>query len=224
VKVTHVVAPVRAQVVEQIRAEIISGALVPGQRLIERELCEQLNVSRNTLREAFRQLEAEGFLEIPPHKGPLVARLNDREALDIYELRQALESFAVRLFVERADDVALARLLTAATEVGAAHAAGDVAIMLEAKSRFYEALYDGSGNIALKTQAGLLAGRLAGLRTQSLSNPGRPGESMREIATVMQYIQSRDADRASALWRDHIHNAAAAAIRSQYDRASAATT
>ena len=104
VKVTHVAAPVRAQAVEAIRAEIISGVLSPGQKLVERELCERLDVSRNTLREACRQLEAEGFLVIPPHKGPTVARLTDEEARAVYEVREALECFAVRLFVERASD------------------------------------------------------------------------------------------------------------------------
>ncbi|MQA08928.1 MAG: FCD domain-containing protein [Pseudonocardiaceae bacterium] len=211
-KVTRVVAPVRAQAVEAIRAEIISGALAPGQRLVERELCEQLDVSRNTIREACRQLEAEGFLVIPPHKGPTVARLTDQEARAIYEVREALECFAVRLFVEHATNEDSAKLTEATAKVEAAHEAGDVSKMLEMKNEFYDVLYSGAGNDVLHNQALLLHGRLAQLRARSLSHHGRPRESIEEIKQVVAKIMERDADNASALWRQHIHNAAAAAL------------
>ena len=212
-KVTHVVAPVRAQAVEAIRAEIISGELAPGQKLVERELCERLDVSRNTLREACRQLEAEGFLVIPPHKGPTVARLSDQEARAVYEVREALECFAVRLFVERADDGLLADLKTATAELESAHRSRQVSRMLDAKSRFYDVLYSGAGNPVLHDQARLLNGRLAQLRARSLSHDGRPRSSIKEIKGVLAKITERDADAASALWRQHIRNAAATALR-----------
>lgn len=211
-KVTRVFAPVRAQAVEAIRADIISGALAPGQRLVERELCEQLDVSRNTLREACRQLEAEGFLVLPPHKGPTVARLTDEEARAIYEVREALECFAVRRFVERASDEQAAKLTEATSKVEAAHEAGEVSQMLEAKNHFYDVLYSGAGNEILHNQAQLLHGRLAQLRSRSLSHDGRPRASIEEIKQVVAKINERDADAASALWRQHIHNAAATAL------------
>ncbi|WP_236791794.1 GntR family transcriptional regulator [Amycolatopsis sp. GM8] len=211
-KVTHVAAPVRLQAVEAIRAEIISGALVPGQRLVERELCERLDVSRNTIREACRQLEAEGFLVIPPHKGPVVARLTDDEARAIYEVREALECFAVRLFVERASDDVVARLEAVLAKLRAAHESGRVTRMLSSKNQFYDVLYSGAGNEILHAQARLLHGRLAQLRARSLSHDGRPGASIDEIAAVVARIAARDADGASALWREHIHNATATAL------------
>jgi DNA-binding GntR family transcriptional regulator len=214
VKVTHVAAPVRAQAVEAIRAEIISGALSPGQKLVERELCERLDVSRNTLREACRQLEAEGFLVIPPHKGPTVARLSDQEARAVYEVREALECFAVRLFVERASDDLMAQLKTAVAELESAHRSNNVSRMLETKSRFYDVLYSGADNQVLHDQARLLNGRLSQLRARSLSHDGRPRASITEIREVLREVTGRDADRASALWRQHIRNAAAAALRS----------
>lgn len=199
---------------EAIRADIISGVLAPGQRLVERELCEQLDVSRNTVREACRQLEAEGFLDIPPHKGPTVALMTDQEARAIYEVREALECFAVRLFVERGTDDDAAKLTEATRKVEAAHHAGDVSEMLTAKNHFYDVLYSGAGNEVLHNQARILHGRLAQLRSRSLSHGGRPQASIREIKDVVAKIIERDADTASALWREHIHNAAAIALRS----------
>ncbi len=168
--------PVRAQAVEAIRDEIIRGNLLPGQRLVERELCEQLDVSRNTIREACRQLEAEGFIEIPPHKGPVVSTISDRDARDLYEFREALECLAVRLFVERATQDAINDLHDSCTTLFAAHDSLDVAAMIDAKNHFYEIIYAGTENKVVGAQAKLLNGRLAGLRAQSLSQPGRlPG-------------------------------------------------
>lgn len=211
-KVTHVAAPVRAQAVAAIRAEIISGELAPGQKLVERELCERLDISRNTLREACRQLEAEGFLVIPPHKGPTVARLSDHEARAVYEVREALECFAVRLFVERAGDELMEQMTAAVADLDAAHHAGNVSQMLEKKNRFYEVLYSGADNPVLHDQALLLNGRLSQLRARSLSRGGRPTASITEIHEVLRAVTDRDADRASALWRQHIRNAAATAL------------
>jgi DNA-binding GntR family transcriptional regulator len=211
-KVTRVVAPVRVQAVEAIREQIISGELPPGQRLIERELCEQLDVSRNTLREACRQLEAEGFLSIPPHKGPIVAILSDEEAAAVFEVREAIECFAVRLFVERGTAEALTGLRETVGRLREAHDSSDVPAMLAVKQDFYDALYAGAGNDVLYAQARLLHGRLAQLRARSLSNPGRPAASMDEIEKVLEKIIAHDPNAASALWREHIHNAATAAL------------
>ncbi|OEV10767.1 GntR family transcriptional regulator [Streptomyces nanshensis] len=213
-KVARVVAPVRAQVVEALRAEIVSGVLAPGQRLVERELCERLDVARNTVREACRQLEAEGFLEIPPHKGPVVAVLTQAQARDVYELREALECFAVRLFAERASDEQVATLKERLGELAAAHRSEDTSAMLQAKEEFYEVLYAGAGNAALESQAGLLQGRLARLRSLSLSRPGRAAQSIAEIEEVVRAIESRDASLASDLWCAHVRNAAASALES----------
>src|ERR1700754_3003906 len=89
--VTRVSSPIREQAVETIRSQIMDGTLREGHRLVERALCEQLQISRNTLREAYRQLEAEGFVELKPHRGPSVRRLTPEEALALYEVREARE-------------------------------------------------------------------------------------------------------------------------------------
>jgi DNA-binding GntR family transcriptional regulator len=202
----------RSMAVEAIRAEIISGRLAPGARLIERELCEQLDVSRNTIREAYRQLEAEGFIVVVPHRGPTVSEMSEREARGLYEVREALEGLAVRLFVERASAADRAALDRAVDALREAHAGGDVAEMLARKAEFYEVLYRGADNEVLHAQTRLLGSRLARLRGQSLSNPGRPAQSMAEIEGVLERVDAGDAEGASALWREHIRAAARSAI------------
>lgn len=205
--VQHVASPVREQTVAAIREQIMAGVLEPGQRLVEREMCEQLDVSRNTLREAYRQLDAEGFVQIRPHKGPTVRRISAREARSLYELRQALEGLAIRLFTQRADDVQLQELHHVFGELKSAHDSGDVTAMLQCKQIFYDVLYLGADNDVLRDQAKVLQGRLAQLRARSLSTGGRPQESIIEIADVVAKVTSGDAVGAEAAWSRHIYSA-----------------
>jgi DNA-binding GntR family transcriptional regulator len=206
--------PVRLQAVEAIRQDIIAGRMPPGYRLIERELCERLGLSRNTLREAYRQLEAEGFLEIRPHRGPVVASMERDRVMDLYEVREALETLAVRLFTVRATREQFEALELAFERFSAAVVGGDVSLVVSAKDEFYDSLYAGSGNEELHAQARMMFGRLAGLRLRSLSTPGRPHESLAEMRQVIMTMKSNDAEGAAELWAEHVHNAASAALNS----------
>ncbi|WP_028925066.1 GntR family transcriptional regulator [Pseudonocardia acaciae] len=216
-KITRVYAPVREQVVEVIRAEIVNGDLRPGQRLVEREVCERLDISRNTLREALRQLEAEGFVTIAPNRGPAVAVLTADEARQVYQVREALECMAVRLFVERSDSSDRDKLRDVVARLRDAHTTGSVTTMLDAKTGFYDVLYAGCGNDVLRGQAALLQSRLYQLRARSLSRPGRPIDSIAEIEQVLELIASGDAAGAAELWSRHIRGAAAAALADNTD-------
>lgn len=206
-------ASVRVQVADAIRQDIVAGRLPGGARLIERELTERLDVSRNTVREALRQLEAEGFLEIRPHKGPIVSTLAPEAAIDLYEVREALECLAIERFTVRASDHQLTALIAAFEKFAEAVENGDTVAIVSAKDAFYDLLYAGTGNGELHSHARSMYARLAGLRLQSLSAPGRPAESLVEMRQVLQTMQARDSERAAQLWKEHIHQAAAAAVR-----------
>ncbi|WP_405117456.1 GntR family transcriptional regulator [Phaeobacter sp. BS23] len=83
---------------DRMREAIIDGHFAPGERLVERPLCDQLGVSRTVVRETIRYLEAEGLVEIIPNRGPVVARLSWDQARQIYDVRRQLEgSAAARL-------------------------------------------------------------------------------------------------------------------------------
>lgn len=84
----------RHQVENVLRQAITSGRFAPGARLIERELCETLGVSRTSVREALRRLEAEKLVRSVPHKGPVVAIMSKQEATELYAIRRLLEGFA----------------------------------------------------------------------------------------------------------------------------------
>ena len=94
-------------VIEEIRELILTGELGPGDRLLQDELAEQLNISQTPIREALRVLEAEGVLEHEPHKGVRVAEVSASEISEIYMIRAELESLAIREAVKNVtpDDI-----------------------------------------------------------------------------------------------------------------------
>ena len=98
-RVSRVAAPVREQVLELLRKEIVEMRLRPGQRLVERELIDSFGVSRTTIREALRGLAAEGLVTTIPQKGAIVAIPSAKAAAEVYEVRALLEGAAAREFV-----------------------------------------------------------------------------------------------------------------------------
>src|SRR5215469_13320378 len=105
-------AALRDQVVGNLRNAIINGQLAPGARLIERQMCELLGVSRTLVREALRQLEAEGWIRILPNRGPVVISMTPEEVRELYEVRSALEGIAAYRAAERLTPEQLDRMAT----------------------------------------------------------------------------------------------------------------
>lgn len=113
------------ETVERIAAElknrILEGRLVPGQRLISRDMVEQLGVSRGSLREAFRRLEADGLVDVVPNRGAVVRSLSPAEVRHVYQIREALEGFAARLAAQSIDVGDNRARFTAVLDKGRAH-------------------------------------------------------------------------------------------------------
>lgn len=211
-RVAQLAAPMRQQAAASIRHAIMAGELRPGQRLVDRELCDRVGVSRATLREAYSQLESEGFISVLPHRGATVALVDGDEGAAVYEVREALECHAIRLFIERASKAEVEELRDRVADVTAAHESDDVENMLAAKQKFYAQLYSGARNHVLEHQASLISGRLARLRAQSLRDPDRARACIHEIEGAFDAIADRDAVLATALWRAHIQRAARSAL------------
>lgn len=198
-------ALIRDQVAAQIRDAIVELRLAPGQLLIERELCETTTASRATVREALRQLESEGLVD-SNGRGTVVASLSTEDALQIYELRSALEGLAGRLFAERASSEDRATLLAAMGELE--RVAGDTRAMLVAKTAFYDVLMQGAGNRELTRTLRGLTRRVTLMRAMSLSHEGRWKESLSEVRAICAAAVAGNADEAERLCREHIRHAA----------------
>src|ERR1700742_2706582 len=203
----------REQVAEKIRDAIVGGTFPPGMRLIERELCERLGVSRSSIREALRQLEVDGLVTNPPNRGPTVTVIDAGTAQSIYQVRSALESLAARLFVRNATAAHAAALSDAVDRLADAYASGSLSRTLPAKSAFYQALFDGAGNPVITDVLRTLNSRISQLRGTSLSSPNRLTESIAEIRTLQNALISRDEEAAARACEDHIAKAAHAALQ-----------
>ena len=126
----------RLLVENRLRSAIGSGLFKPGQRLIERELCEQVGVGRTSIREALRQLEAEGLVTTIPHRGPIVSTISVEEAEQLYDLRALLEGYAGRECARLRDPVIIERLRKQFVQMGAVAGQEDRSDLLAAKTEF----------------------------------------------------------------------------------------
>jgi len=202
----------RQQVLEVLRNGILSFQFKPGDRLIERELCEMTGVSRTSVREALRHLESEGLVQNLPNKGPMVATVTGAEAREIYEVRRVLEGLAVRLFAERAGPAERAALDTAMTALERAFAAADIHEILKATTAYYDVVLSGSGNEVIRRLIGLLQARVTFLRATSISQPGRAPESLAEMQRLTAALKTGRADEAEAASAAHVDRATAAVL------------
>jgi DNA-binding GntR family transcriptional regulator len=213
--VGRVAAPVREQVIAALREGILDFRLKPGQRLVERELVEQLEVSRTTVREALRELTSEGLVTVVPHRGAIVSAPSLSDAIDLYAVRAALESLVVRRFVERATDAEVAELRRTVEDFATLSATShDIREILASKDRFYSVLIAGARSSALQQLLEGIKARVQVLRATSLSEAGRALDVVRELRGVVSAIAARDAELASELCAEHVRNASITALHS----------
>lgn len=205
-------APIREQVASIIRDAIVEMRLEPGQVLVERELCEMTQASRPSVREALRQLEAEGLVESHNGKGTVVAEATPELAEHVYQVRAELEGLAAETFARNAPDAVVAEFSAAVAELAVVAADADspsiVGDMLAAKNRAYEILFRGAGNPILTQMVGILHRRVTQLRALTLAQPGRPAQTVREIQQIADAIERRDAAAARGFATTHVHEAA----------------
>ena len=212
--VDRVAAPLREQVIGALRSAILDFRLAPGQRLVERELIEQLGVSRTTIREALRELTSEGLVTVVPQRGAVVAAPSLAEAEDLYEIRAVLESLLVERFVERASDEQVERMGAAVEDFAEATAGTrDVRTILDAKDGFYEVLIEGAASPALQSIVESLQARVRLLRATSMGEPGRAEEAAEELRRVVVAARQRKAAEAARACATHVRNAAKTALK-----------
>jgi DNA-binding GntR family transcriptional regulator len=202
----------RQQVLEVLRDAILNFQFKPGDRLIERELCELTGVSRTSVREALRHLESEGLVQNLPNRGPIVATLTFEEAREIYEVRRALEGLAARLFAERAGPEHRAALDAVMAALERAFASNDTRAIVKATAQFYDVVLGGCGNEVVRRLINSLHARVTYLRATSVSQPGRAPDSLGEMRRFVGALKSGNPDEAQAVCLEHIDRAAAVGL------------
>jgi DNA-binding GntR family transcriptional regulator len=206
-------ATLRLLVEEKLRSAIANGRFKPGQRLIERELCELTGVGRTSIREALRQLEAEGLVTTIPHRGPSVSTISLEEARQLYAVRALLEGHAGREFARRRKPEDLRDLGAAVKRFARAAKTGDRSELIQAKTEFYSALMRGGGNMFVEQMLTMMHNRITVLRLTSMTTKGRLKNSVAEIKAIHEAIRDGDGENAETLCVKHIEEAAMVALR-----------
>ncbi len=198
----------RERVTDAVREAITRGDLEPGRRLTERELVELTGVSRTSLREALRSLQAEGLVERSGPRGLRVAMLTAEVVNELYDVRAPLEAAAVELVVRNASDAQVADLRAVMMSADS----GELDDELAATRRFYDLLLEAAGNSILQQMFGSIEARIHALRRVSLRIGGRAEVSRRELMEIIDLIAERDGPAAAAAARAHVLAAKAAAL------------
>lgn len=189
-------AGVRMQLTQQLRECVTDGTFKPGDRLIERELCDRFGFSRASVREALRQLEAEGLIEIIPHRGPVVRTMTLDEMLELKHLQLSLECLVARRFVANGDEHDLALLSRRIDELEQAFVTRDRHRIKSAKLAYFEAFAAGAHSPTLRDYVRQVNARLSFLWASSLMVPGRSEESIGDMRMVLEMIRRRSAEAA----------------------------
>lgn len=202
----------RRQVEDKLRRAIVQGQFAPGEHLSDRTLCEKFKVSRTVVREAVRQLEAEGLVESFPNRGSFVRVITADEAEQIYDLRGLLEAWAIRKFVRAANGEQLAELTGKLEDMHAAMAENED--LVEKKQAFYDVLFGVYHNNHIRTTLNqILSWSGSGqLRATSMSVPDRLPHRLEELQRVIDAVRRRDEEGAWQATLDHVGNTASAAL------------
>jgi DNA-binding GntR family transcriptional regulator len=201
-----------AQGTGALRGLILGGVLGPGDRLNEVELSTALGISRAPLREAIRHLASEGLLTIVTHKGAYVPSYTVEDLQDIYEVRIALETHAIRLFVERHDADDLAVLKKILDEAGAEieHSGSPV---YPNHLDFHRALVQLAGNRHLIEMATSIDQKLQLARARSGQLPERAHEALKEHRQILTSLTRWNSERALDLMTRHLRRSLANVLR-----------
>ena len=192
------------QASKEIREAIRSGKLKPGERLIEMQLAEEMQISRFPIREALRYLEKEGLVETKPFKGTRVVQFTEKDMEELYSLRSSLEELAVRILIENLDEKKINKLQMIIQSMQKSSQSGDLDQMISDDLRFHQTICELSGHRKL-----LEVWRTLESQLQVFLNIEKDFfESAYQFVTthnpIMEAIEDRNLKKAEKAIREHL--------------------
>jgi DNA-binding GntR family transcriptional regulator len=197
----------RDRVAQNIRQLIESGLLKPGTRLVETAIADQMGISRAPVREAIQILEDEGFVTSIPRKGSYVIELERKDIEEIYTLRSALESLAVKLVLPRISDEEINEFEEILEKMHQAAMKRDISGLVEWDHAFHRYLVSLSGNERLLRAWLRMSAQMRvffAIKDQLYDNPM---DIVNTHDPIMEILENRDVERAVAVLSDHIIHA-----------------
>lgn len=197
----------RGRVFNRIREDILSGKYKEHEELKEVAIGEELGVSRTPVREAFRQLELEGLIQIVPNKGAYVTGITAKDVQDIYMIRSLLEGLCARWATDNITEEQLDELEENVYLADFHASRGHLDQMAELDNRFHHILYEACNSKQLERLLVDFHEYVLRVRQQTLSNGGRGQISNDEHRQIMEAIKAKDRERAEMLANSHMINA-----------------
>jgi DNA-binding GntR family transcriptional regulator len=205
------------QAYRAIRAMILDMRLLPGERLVLRELAERLQMSRTPVHEALVRLSGEGLVEMVPNRGMRVAVPTAIATREIYQLVAGVEGQAAKLAAETASPETIGRLEAATVLLEKVVANGDLAGWAEADRVFHDLLLDASGNAHMQELMRRFDGHMHRIRLATVYQGRLPYDSVRDHRALLEAIKSRDGETARAIHLVHRDRALAEHERIVHD-------
>lgn len=197
----------RGRVFHKLRDDILSGKYEENEELKEVAIGEELGVSRTPVREAFRQLELEGLIQIIPNKGAYVTGITEKDVKDIYMIRSLLEWLCARWATEHITQEQMEEM-EENVYLSKFHAQkGHLDQLAELDNRFHDIMYEACNSKMLEHQLKDFHQYVLRVRKKTLANKNRGPKSNEEHEEILQAIKAGDADRAERLANRHMINA-----------------
>ncbi|MDF1526090.1 MAG: GntR family transcriptional regulator [bacterium] len=193
----------REQIVSSLRDSIIKGELNPGQKLTEPELAKKLGISRTPIREAFRQLESEGFLTVIPRRGAVVSRITRKDIGDFYDLKSLLEGYAARIAAEKITEKEIEKLRKINEQLAVLAEKDDVDGFFFKNEEFHNTFISYCGNEKLLEFHKHLVQRFMRFRLGALSVPGRLLASVKQHRNIIKALEEKDGPLAETVVLEH---------------------
>jgi DNA-binding GntR family transcriptional regulator len=203
------IKPLRDKIVSSIRDAIIEGRIKAGERLMEPDVARNLGVSRTPLREAFLQLESEGFVKVTPRRGAVVSELSVKDAEETYLIKSALEGLAARLAVKNITEEMLQQLRSINNEMEkkAKQKDKDYRAILELNAKYHDLVNKTSGNEKLCHSISLLRKQTLRYNYIYLNVLSHIDQSIQEHKAIIDALEQRDQKLVEKLVYNHGENA-----------------
>ncbi len=189
----------RERILETIRDAILSGSLKQGEKVAEPELAERFGISRTPIREAFRQLESEGYLTVIPRKGAVVTAFSARDVEEFYAIKSILEGYAARMACDNLTPKELDKLTAINKKLRQLADQADIKNFFKIHNDFHDLFIRSANNDKLYEMISSLLKKFQRLRIASLSKQGRMYVSVEEHEKIIEAFRKKDANLAEQL-------------------------
>jgi DNA-binding GntR family transcriptional regulator len=194
------------QVVLRLRTMLVEGRIPPGAKLNERELCEQLRVSRTPLREAIKLLAAEGLVDLLPNRGAVAVRLTESDVVNAFEVLGGLEAMSGELAAQRVTDDELAEIRAMHYEMLASFTRQDLSSYYRLNALIHTAINAAAKNPLLTSTYQGINARVQSLRFRTNQNTAKWKRAMKEHEQMIDALAARDPAALRAILLEHLVN------------------